>query len=396
MLSGIRSLTRDQWCFFWAFLTWGFGLGLWINLQPLYLQELGANPQQVGAALSLAGLSAVFLYIPAGLLADRGRHKQLIVAGWILGTVAMLAIALAPDWRWAIPGFSLYLLSSFARPATSSFISAVDRSDNLSRSFAILSSGFSIGHILSPAIGGWIAENWGLRAVFLSAVGVCILSTYAVWRLRDLPVTTTSRKGQSRELMSDRSFLWQVFVLLIVFFSLDLGVILIPNYLQDVKGLNLEQIGQLGSLSALGMFIFMLLLGSMRSDRRSSLLLTQMVVAGALLLCIMAPPGAGMLSPLLLLGMLLRGADKAAWPITRGRLSRWLQPRVLSLGFGVLDTASQAALTLSPLVAGYLYARDPALPLIVGGAVLSGAMLLTLTLRRVSLAPPEAPALPAA
>ena len=387
MLKILRALTRDQWCFFWAFLTWGFGLGLWINLQPLYLQQLGANPKQVGAALSLAGLAAVFLYIPAGLLADRGRHKQMIVAGWIVGTLAVLGIAAAPDWRWAIPGFSLYLLSSFARPATSSFITAVDRSGNLSRSFAILSSGFSIGHILSPAIGGWVAENFGLRAVFLCATVVCVISTFAVLQLRDLPLPAPARRGQSRELMQDRGFLWQVFVLLIIFFALDLGVILLPNYLQDVKGLSLEQIGQLGSLSALGMFIFMLALGSMRSERRKSLLLTQLVVALSLLLFLAAPAGAGAFQPVLLLAMLLRGADKAAWPITRGRLSRWLQPRVLSLGFGVLDTASQIALTLSPLAAGLLYARDPELPLFAGAAVLAAAMLLTLTLRRVSLAP---------
>jgi MFS family permease len=393
MPAALRSLTRDQWLFFAAFLTWGFGLGLWINLQPLYLQQLGANPQQVGAALSLAGLSAVFLYIPAGLVADRGRHKQMIVAAWIVGTVAVLAIGLAPDWRWAIPGFALYLLSSFARPATSSFITAVDRSGNVSRSFAILSSGFSIGHILSPALGGWVAEAWGLRAVFILATGVCVLSTLAVARLSNLPLPPAARRGQTRELMSDRSFLWQVFVLLIVFFALDVGVVLLPNYLQDAKGLNLEQIGQLGSLSALGMFVFMLLLGSLRSERRTSLLLTQLVIGASLVLCLAAPAAAGAFHPLLLFGMLLRGADKAAWPITRGRLSRWLQPRVLSLGFGVLDTASQIALTVSPLVAGALYARAPELPLMAGAVALAGAMLLTLTLRRVSLAPPEVPVL---
>lgn len=378
----LRSITRDQWWFCFSFMTWGFSLGLWINLQPLYLAQLGANPQQVGTALSLASLSAVFLYIPSGLLADRGRHKQMIAAGWVVGTLAIGLIGLAPDWRWAIPGFGLYLLSSFCRPAVSGYIAAVDRSGNVTRTFAILSAGYSIGHVLSPALGGWVAERWGMRAVFFLALAVGLLSTAAIAQLRDGPPAPRTHEAHPRQLVADRRFWWQVLVLLVVFFALDLGLVLLPKYLREVKGLSLAQIGQLGSVSALGMFIFMLTLGNLRSGRRSPLLLNQLIILAALALSLAAPAGAGPLSLVLLLGMFCRGADQAMWPITRGRLSLGLPPPVLSLGYGILDTASQIALTLSPFVAGQLYARGPALPLFAGAAVLGLSMLLTLSLQR--------------
>jgi MFS family permease len=221
-----------------------------------------------------------------------------------------------------------------------------------------------------------------LRAVFWGALAVWTLSTLAVLLLRDLPASPRAAATRPRQWVAERRFVWQVLVFFVVFFALNLGVVLLPNYLQEVKGLSLEQIGQLGSLNALGMFLFMLGLGNLRSGRRSPLILNQLVIAVALVCCLAAPAGAGHLQPLLLLGMFCRGADQAMWPITRGRLSLLLPPQVLSLGYGILDTATQLALTLSPVVAGQLYARGPAWPLVAGLGMLAGGMLLTLSLQR--------------
>ena len=35
-----------------ALLFWGFGEGLFLFIQPLYIERLGANPVQIGSALS--------------------------------------------------------------------------------------------------------------------------------------------------------------------------------------------------------------------------------------------------------------------------------------------------------------------------------------------------------
>ena len=65
--------SRDQWFIFFGQMTWGISSGLWVHLQPLYIRSLGADPREVGATLSLAGLLVIFIYIPMGLVADRWR-----------------------------------------------------------------------------------------------------------------------------------------------------------------------------------------------------------------------------------------------------------------------------------------------------------------------------------
>lgn len=395
----IPPLSRDQWLIYLAQMTWGLSYGMWQHLQPIYIRFLGADPQEVGATLSLAGLLVVTVYVPMGLLADRWRRKPIIVSSWVLGAVATLLIGLAPDWRWAIPAFALYLLSSFSRPAVAGHVAATDISDNPSRTFAFLWTGYSLGSILSPSLGGWLAQTLGLRAVFLAASGVGVLSCVCVGLLRDLPAAPRARGQRAglRQLLADRPFLGQIGVVFATIFALELGTVLAPNYLQDVKGLTLAAIGQLGSVAALGMFTLTLVLGYMRADQRRPFLLNQALVLGGLAAILAAPAGQA-LSPLLIVGYGLRGGSRAVVPLTRGRISFWLPPDMLGAGFGLVDTAAQTATFLAPLLAGYLYTREPAGPLWAGMLALGvtfGLTLLAPQTRRTPTPPAEAVSSPA-
>ena len=39
-----------------ALLLWGLGEGLFFYIQPLYIEQLGANPVQIGSVLSAASI----------------------------------------------------------------------------------------------------------------------------------------------------------------------------------------------------------------------------------------------------------------------------------------------------------------------------------------------------
>jgi MFS family permease len=394
-----RLLNRDQWLIFSAFLLWGLSNGLWLHLQPLYLESLGARPEQVGAALGLAGLGVVFLYVPVGLVADRTRRKPIIVGAWITGTVATVLLALAPDWRWVIPGLALYLFSAFSRPAIAGYIAASDGSGNLTRVFSVLSSGYSIGSIVGPALGGWIAETSGLRVVLYVATGFAVLSTIATLLLTDTPSPAPERGRATNpwQLLSNRYFVWQIVVLMLMIFALDLGTILMPTFLQDERGLNLQQIGQLGTVASVGMLAIMLVVSQMRPERRQPLLLTQLVVGASLaLLLVPAPAWRPAAFGLLALAYFCRGGVESIWPVTRARVTRGIDPRSLSFGFALMDTGAQVARTISPIAAGYLYAQHPTLPLYGGLIALAATLLLTLTLPQARPQPlGESAALPA-
>jgi MFS family permease len=93
--------------------TWGFGEGLFFFFQPLYLQELGANPVQIGDILSIVSIAMAVAHLPAGFLADRLGRRPMMIAAWLVGTISTWIMALATNLPWFVVGARSLRQTSF-------------------------------------------------------------------------------------------------------------------------------------------------------------------------------------------------------------------------------------------------------------------------------------------
>src|SRR5258706_10751896 len=78
-----------------ALFTWGIGEAMFIIFQPIYLQQLGADPRTIGWILGAAGLMMTLVPIPAGHISDLWGRKQMLLAAWIFGVLATIIMASA-------------------------------------------------------------------------------------------------------------------------------------------------------------------------------------------------------------------------------------------------------------------------------------------------------------
>lgn len=375
---GLGALTRDQRLLMLNSALTGFGVGLFAYLQPLYIASLGASPEQIGLALSLSGLIVTLLYIPLGLWADRGGRKTLIVVGWGMSALMTFAMALAPDWRWYIPAYTLYLLSNFAVPALQGYVAATATPREVARLFALLALGSAVGSVIAPSIGGWLGEWAGLRVVYGVAGVVFALDTVLVLTaLTPQPRAPRAAQSQLGALLGRPRFRTEVAFILLMFVATDIGIVMVPNFLETVRGLSVAEIGAVGSLGTLGIAGLTFVISRLTLTRRRPLLFTQAAALGALALWITTatPVGIG-------LAFLISGGNRVFRPIVSGRLAATLGPEAMSAGFGFYQTAQQLGLTLSPLLAGWLFERDPYWPLYAGVVGLALAMALTPLLPR--------------
>lgn len=378
----MRSLSRDSWFVFFALALWGFGEGLYFYIQPLYMKRLGANPVEIGALLAAGALAATLSYVPGGMAADRIGRRRVMLGGWILGTAGVFLLAMAQEWIHLVPGLILYGVSGFCLPAITAYVTHAETSNarglatdnDLGRALTTVWAAYPAGQILSPAIGGAMAQALGMRNVFLVACGVYTLSTLLLSQIADQPVEPRPQDGgDHRRLLRNRPFLLLSGLFLLIFVALYLGQPLAPNYLEEVAGLPLGRIGALGSAASLGAAVLAMILGRLPASNRVRLAAGQALVllSFALLLSSRA-------LVILALAFFLRGAWNATRALASAELAVHLEPSNLGLGYGVLNSIVGLATMVAPYTAGWLYAARADLPFLVALVGTGGTIVLTL------------------
>ncbi len=161
-----------------ALFLWGSGEGLFVYILPLYMEQLGATPQEVGAVLGLAAFLAACSFIPGGLLADRFDAKKIMIWGWAMGAVASLGMGLAPTWQVFVPWILIYNISAYCIPAINTYIAEASGDIPLEHTITVTFAGYAAGSIVSPFIGGRLAEALGTPPLFIIGAALFAVSFF--------------------------------------------------------------------------------------------------------------------------------------------------------------------------------------------------------------------------
>ena len=335
-----------------AMLTGGISEGMFINFQPIYLQQMGADSFRIGVLLSGFGLMMAVSPIPAGYFADRYGRKPLIAFAWMLGTGAVWIMALAQSLSIFVIGMLLYGVTNFVSSPLNSYVTVARGRWSVGRMFTLVSASFNLGMVIGPCLGGWIGEQIGLRQNFFIAAGILMVSTLFILFIQPQSIDQPSQGGVDEHPLQNTRYMIYLAALFLMVFALYLSQPLSPNFLQNERGLNLGQIGQLYSLSGIGVVILNITLGSLQA--RTGIVLAQISV---LIFCLFLWLGDDIFA--YIIGYFLLGGFKTA-RVLGSALTREFVPKTkMGLAFGLSETVSSFGLLLAPLLAGYLYSKNP-------------------------------------
>lgn len=353
-------MSRDNRLLAAAMLLWGLGEGLFMFSQPLYLRQLGADPVGIGTALALAAAATGLAHLPAGYLADHLGRKTVLVAGFGLGALAALLMFLAPNLALFVPALVLYNLTTFVLAPLSAYITEARGGQTVQRALTLVFAAFWAGNILSPAAGGWIGETFGLRYSFGVSLFLFAGSLGLMLLLHNQPVVP-ARAGAGRyaHLLRNQPFQRVLGLSLAALVCLQVGLPLMPNFLQEVRGLNVALIGVLGSVNAIGITTANVVFGRVR--RPGIGLVIGLLATGLAMALLLAAQGL----PFLVAAYLLRSGWNLAVGLTLAQVGRLVDPAEIGMAYGLLETTAAAAQTIGPLAAGALYAARPDLPFLL-------------------------------
>jgi MFS transporter, DHA1 family, multidrug resistance protein len=363
-------LDPDNRLMFWGMFFNEAGIGIFITLWPLYIGSLGASPAQIGFIIGLWGFARLGFLLPSGFLIERVPPRTLILATRLGAILGFALLSLAQSWWHLFPGVILMAASTASFPVISSVIADVaGRGRARARAFTmILNVGPSAALLITPALGGILAEQISLRAIFVAAAifNVCGLLVFSRMSNREVrvqqgpPVTYTETFGHA----GTRTILILAFV--VVFCSI-LGVTLVPNLLQDVHAVSVGQIGYLGSLAAVGSISLGLILSNIKIFENSMLSYSLAIssVAMALMLFVF-----GQSIWIFAIAFIFRGGLLATFSVMYATLSDVTPDRIRNRAYVAAEFMAGIGFALAPFAAGWFFEIRPELPMIVGMAVL--------------------------
>lgn len=360
-----------------ALFTWGIGEGMFFYIQPLYLQQLGADPLTIGGILSLAGIAMTVAHIPAGYLSDRIGRRPLLIAAWLIGSIAALLMALATSLWPFVAGLLMYGFTAFVSSPLSSYATAARGQWSVAQTLTVISASFNLGMVIGPLSGGWIGDHAGIRYIYWIAAGLFIVSTIFITRIQPQPRDVHSADSPPPGLLTNQRYLGFLALAFTVAFATYLAQPLTPNFLQNERGLTLSQVGLLGTLGGIGNVTLSLGLGRLKA--RTGYLLGQFSV---FLFALLIWQGMGM--PLFGLAYFLLGGFRAARSLATAQIRPLIHESQMGLAYGIADTALNSTMVIAPLLAGFLYQMRPDLVYLV-----SLGILLLVMLASAALAPRE-------
>lgn len=364
-------MTRDLRIVSFALLLWGLGEGFFIYFQPIYLNQLGADPIQIGGILGLASLAFTISHLPAGALADIVGRRLIVVAAWFGGTLAGLIMFLANSLPFFLVGIIMYSFTGFVLAPLQSYITTAKGSWTVTRALTTTSAFISIGSIIGPILGGLLGEWYGLKMVYGIAAGVFLLSSLLILFLRSQPIEQSDDGPRYQNLFKNKSLAGFLLLAFIALFAMYLSWPLTPVFLQEERAVSVSTLGLLGSLYASGMVILNLVLG--RLNPRLGLIIAQIVVGFSVLSL-----WKGTSNLLFSLGYFLAAGFRVTRSLVTAQVESLVKRAELGLAIGFSETVNGSVMLIASPVAGLLYDFRPELPFIVSIGLLGFALMLSL------------------
>ena len=368
---------------FWAMLLNEASFGFYQTLTPLYIKSLGASPGIVGLVIGISGLARLIFLAPGGWAADRIPIRRLIVSGRSLTVVGILLYALAPTWWALFPAILVMSAGNIVWPSVSKVIA--DSTDNRGRTRAftlIYTVGPSIALLLSPSLGGLLADTVSLRSIFFAAAIAQLGSVLLVSRLRPVERTAEEAAGESvgyRTVLRHRPVVVICGLFLAMLLVLTTGYTLVPNYLEDEHQIGIGTIGQFGSIFALGSILLGIVIAKVKrfAPPLNALVLTTAFAPLAFLLLLF-----GTSTWVFALAFLFRGGYFVSWGLTYAILGEVSPERLRSRSFALAEVLGGFGFGIAPFIAGALYESDPSLPIVAALVGIVPLMIGLLFVRR--------------
>ncbi|GKU80464.1 MFS transporter [Paenibacillus sp. L3-i20] len=364
------------------------GIGLIIPVLPEFLREFNAGGKTAGYLIAAFGITQFICSPIAGDLSDKYGRKIMIVLGLTLFTISNTVFALADHVSWLYLSRFIGGVGAAAMiPSMLAYVADITTEENRGKGLGMLGAAMSLGFVVGPGIGGFLAEL-GLRAPFYVSAAVGALA--AIGSLLFVPeslslelrMAARNKKEKRENIVKQfaKSFKASYFVLLVLIFTLTFGLInfevIFPLFVDEKFGYTIQQIAIVITIGALaGTIIQALYIGKLINKFGEQKLINWTLLLSSVTLLLMLVSGN------FIYVMILTTFFFTLTAIMRPAINTLLSKSAGNeQGFvaGMNNAYMSLGNIFGPAVAGILFDVNINAPYVLGAVVLAGSLFLSM------------------
>lgn len=160
-------------------LTFWFRLSVISPVLTLYMLKLGISVTQIGFLMMVRSVGWAIFEPTFGFLADIMNKKKLIIYSVISSSIIFISYTYASKiWHFLLIVFAMSSALAIGAVSSRALLNELLPLQNRGRVYGRYMAIVSIGRIIGPILGGYIAENIGFKAPFYLSGGVGILALF--------------------------------------------------------------------------------------------------------------------------------------------------------------------------------------------------------------------------
>jgi MFS family permease len=327
---------------------------MYVIMLPLYLKHLGADVMQIGVFFTVSQIVPLVLQVLGGWVSDTIGRLRSIAIGSLIGLGAFISPIFVPTWQWLYLSETLNALTrSLVGPSFGAFIAEETAEEDRGKVYGITDTIYTIVTVVGPPLAGWLADTYGFRLMLTVAAGIYICATIirlilakAAGKHRNESATRERLTVESLKVNFKAVFGLAVAGGLLTWLLLTDGVRdiafslsfnLMPLYLEEIGGMNLQQIGWLTSCFGVASMVTTIPAGwfSDKVGERFAIALGFFLQFVALVLLIQVEGFAGFAAVWAVLGV----AVGLMSPAYQSLLSKALPEKLRGTGFGLINAS---------------------------------------------------------
>ena len=344
---------------------------MYMTMLPLYLRYLGADVMQIGVFFTVSQIIPLVLQVLGGWVSDTIGRLKSVALGSVIGLGAFISPIFVPTWQWLYLSEGLNAVTrSLIGPSFGALVAEETSEEHRARVYGITDTIYTIVTVIGPPLAGWLADTYGFRIMLTVAAGIYTCAT--IIRLILANVAGKRRSGPAREKLSLKALkvnfktifglfiaggvlTWLLLTDGVRDIAFSLSFRLMPVYLEDIAGLNLQQIGWLTSFFGMAMMLTTIPAGwfADKFSERIAIALGFFIQFIALLTLMNVVTFMGFAIAWFLFGI---GVGLLS-PAYQSLLSKVLPERLLGTGFGLIHASLGIFSLPAPAIGSFIWKR---------------------------------------